>query len=266
MLLSNLLKRKAEGFSSKEKVLKEEYEHVHNAIFTDPDDQSGWFYHLWLIDQTVKNDAPLLVSSWPSHGSNITLNGNNCLHGCGLSLLNSTLSDNGTLPVILFFNQAVEGINSSTVAVKSELLKEDLVWKPLSANNSNTAQVWVVYLNLGNMELQPSKSYSIEISIGHSKGIVSSNGYHYGDPSQIAFKVCVQTAYIDRAEEQCGKMTSWKDSDFQKIDHFEESDSIVSADQLMTENRHIPTTSKWCMEEIDEEIAKFWDLLSEYDW
>ncbi|GAU23657.1 hypothetical protein TSUD_304320 [Trifolium subterraneum] len=254
-ILSNLLKRKAEGFSHKEKVLQEEYEHVRNAIFTDPDDQSGWFYHLWLIDQTVKNDAPLLVSSWPSHGSTITLNGNGnkCLHG--LSLLNSTLSDTTTLPIILYFNQAVEGINSSTVAVKSEILKEDLVWKPLSANNSSTAQVWVVYLKLGDMELQLSKTYSIEITIGHSTGIVSSNGYHYGDPSRIAFELCVQIAHTQPVEGQYRKLTSWKDSDFQKINHFEESNSVASTDH------HIPTTSNWCREAIDEEITNYQDLL-----
>ncbi|WJX34943.1 protein geranylgeranyltransferase type II [Trifolium repens] len=256
-ILSNLLKRKAEGFSHKEKVLQEEYEHVRNAIFTDPDDQSGWFYHLWLIDQTVKNDAPLLVSSWPSHGSTVTLNGNgnNRLHG--LSLLNSTLSDTTTLPIILYFNQAVEGINSSTVAIKSEILKEDLVWKPLSANNSSTAQVWVVYLKLGNMELQLSKTYYIEITIGHSTGIVSSNGYHYGDPSQIAFELCVQTAHTEPVEGQYRKLASWKDSDFKKIDHFEESNSVASTDH------HIPTTSNWCREAIDEEITNYQDLLSD---
>lgn len=153
VLLSNLFKRKAEEFPLEEKVLQE-YEHVRSAIFTDPADQSGWFYHLWLIDLTVKNYAPLLVSSWPSHGSSITLNGNNCIDGCGLSLLNSTLSDTRTLPVILYFNQAVEGVNLSTVTVKSEHLKEDLVWKPLITNNSSTAQVWGAYLNLGNMKLE----------------------------------------------------------------------------------------------------------------
>lgn len=257
VLLSTLFKRKAEGFSHKEKVLQEEYEYVENAIFTDSDDQSGWFYHLWLIDQTVKNDSPLLVSSWPSHGANITLNGNNYLHGSGLSLLNSTLSDTKTLPVILYFNQAVEGVNSSTVAVKSELLKEDLVWKPLSTNNSSTAQVWVVYLNIGNMELKLSKTYSIEITVGHSTGILSSNGYHYGDPSQITFEVCVQTAHTEPVDGQRGKLTSWKDNDFRKIDHFEESNSAVST------NHHIPTTSNWCMEAIDQEITNFQDSLSD---
>ncbi|CAJ1974033.1 unnamed protein product [Sphenostylis stenocarpa] len=261
VLLSNLLKKKAEGYFPKENFLEEEFEHVHNAIFTDPDDQSGWFYHLWLIDQTVKTDAPLLVSSWPSHGSRITLIGDNNLRGCGLSLLNGTLLGTGTLPIILDFNQAVEGINSSTVAIESELLKEELIWKPLSMNNSNTAKVWVVYLNLGNMELLPSKAYSVQIKVGHSKGIAFSNGNHYSDPSQISFKVLVQTASAEPAEGQGGKRTTWKDTNFHKIDHFQESDAILSADN----NPHIPTTSNWCSEEIAEEITKFRDLLSEYD-
>ncbi|KAG5051579.1 hypothetical protein AAZX31_02G116200 [Glycine max] len=190
----------------------------------------------------------------------ITLIGDNGLHGFGLSLLSGTLSDTRTLPIILYFNQAVKGISSSTVAIKSELLKEELVWKPLSMNNSNTAQVWVVYLNLANLELQLLKTYSVEINIGHSKGIVSSNGNHYGDPSQISFKVFVQTSYTELTEGQGGKRTTWMDTNLQKIDHFQESDSIVTADQ----NHHIPT-SNWCTEEIVQEITKFQDLLSEYD-
>ncbi|KAH1261225.1 Geranylgeranyl transferase type-2 subunit alpha 1 [Glycine max] len=211
-----------------------------------------------LTDQTVRTDPPLLVSSWPYHGSKITLIGDNGLHGFGLSLLSGTLSDTRTLPIILYFNQAVKGISSSTVAIKSELLKEELVWKPLSMNNSNTAQVWVVYLNLANLELQLLKTYSVEINIGHSKGIVSSNGNHYGDPSQISFKVFVQTSYTELTEGQGGKRTTWMDTNLQKIDHFQESDSIVTADQ----NHHIPT-SNWCTEEIVQEITKFQDLLSD---
>ncbi|CAL5354735.1 unnamed protein product [Camellia sinensis] len=61
VILSHLLEKRAQGSFSKEKVLTEEYDLVHQALFTDPDDQSGWFYHLWLLEQTVKVENPLLV-------------------------------------------------------------------------------------------------------------------------------------------------------------------------------------------------------------
>ncbi|KAK7275849.1 hypothetical protein RIF29_16975 [Crotalaria pallida] len=265
ILLSNLLQRKAEGYFPKENVLEEEYELVHNALFTDPDDQSGWFYHLWLIDQTVKTDAPLLVSSWPSHGSTINLQRNKCLFGSGSSVLNCTLSNIGKFPVILYFSQAVEGINSSTVTVKSDVLNVDVVWKPLSTNNSNTSQVWVTYLNIGNMELQLSKTYPLEISLGHSQGIVSSSGYHFGHPTQIAFKLCILTAHREPAEGEGEKMTSWDDHHFRAVEHFQESESILTTDQLTSENDHNQPTSNWSVETIVKEIAEFRDLLSESD-
>ena len=31
----------------------EEFDLVHNALFTDPDDQSAWIYHRWLIGSGV---------------------------------------------------------------------------------------------------------------------------------------------------------------------------------------------------------------------
>ncbi|KAI7994184.1 Geranylgeranyl transferase type-2 subunit alpha 1 [Camellia lanceoleosa] len=73
VILSHLLEKRAQGYFSKEKVLTEEYDFVHQALFTDPDDQSGWLYHLWLLEQTVKVENPLLVSTWPPHGSNLNV-------------------------------------------------------------------------------------------------------------------------------------------------------------------------------------------------
>ncbi|KAK4276904.1 hypothetical protein QN277_015000 [Acacia crassicarpa] len=265
VLLSNLMKREVEGYFPKEKVLEEEYNLVQDALFTDPDDQSGWFYHLWLIDQTVKSDAPMLVSSWPFPGSHIVIQGNKCLPACGSSILDPSLLDTGIVPVILCFNQAVEGINSSTVAVKSELgIVEDLIWKPLSINSLNTAQVWVIYINIRNMKFQLSKSYLIEISIGYSEGIVSSSGYHYGHPSQISFNLRVETAFTEPADKESGKMISWEDDNFQKIEHFQEADFILS-DRIITGNDYIPAVSNWCADTIGNEINEFRVLLSESD-
>ncbi|KAI7993826.1 Geranylgeranyl transferase type-2 subunit alpha 1 [Camellia lanceoleosa] len=64
---------RAQGSFSKAKVLTEEYDFVHQALFTDSDDQSGWLYHFWLLEQTVKVENPLLVSTWPPHGSNLNI-------------------------------------------------------------------------------------------------------------------------------------------------------------------------------------------------
>ncbi|GMP93164.1 hypothetical protein CsSME_00043114 [Camellia sinensis var. sinensis] len=61
VILSHLPEKRAQVSFSKEKVLTEEYDLVHQALFTDPDDQSGSFYHLWLLEQTVKVENPLLV-------------------------------------------------------------------------------------------------------------------------------------------------------------------------------------------------------------
>ncbi|TKY58706.1 hypothetical protein E2542_SST15775 [Spatholobus suberectus] len=97
--------------------------------------------------------------------------------------MNCTLSDTGIAPVILYFNQAVEGINSSTVAIKSELLKEKLCLETSFNKQLKYCHVWIAYLNLGNMELQPPKTYSVEASIGHF-------------------------AYTEPAEGQDGKMTT----------------------------------------------------------
>ncbi|CAL5428128.1 unnamed protein product [Camellia sinensis] len=85
VILSHLLEKRAQGSFSKEEVLTEEYDLVHQALFTDPDDQSGWFYHLWLLEQTVKVENPLLVSTWPLHGSNLNVSADNFLDTCALS-------------------------------------------------------------------------------------------------------------------------------------------------------------------------------------
>ena len=66
----------------------------------------GGFYHLWLLDQTVNVETPLLTSSWPSHIN---------LSGAGLCLNDSSskLTESVSFQRILYFDQAVGGVSSS---------------------------------------------------------------------------------------------------------------------------------------------------------
>ncbi|XVE60610.1 hypothetical protein DITRI_Ditri05aG0142100 [Diplodiscus trichospermus] len=263
VLLSTLLEKKAEGFLSKENVLPEEYEFIHQAIFTDPDDQSGWFYHLWLLDQTVKVDSPLLVTSWPAHGSDVLLVVDRFHKVCGLSPFTTLHSDSGSFPMVLYFNQSVEGVSSSTVTVESGSNKsEDIIWKPLSVNNSQAAQVWVAHLTFPTSELNSS----VEVSVGHSEGITSTRGFQYSYPSKFSFKVHVQPIERDSSQGSVAESVLWREENFKVYEaRSDESIPIVFFDQLRIRNDPEPTASNWRAEALAKEIECFRELLSLMD-
>ncbi|KAA0706755.1 Geranylgeranyl transferase type-2 subunit alpha [Triplophysa tibetana] len=51
-----------------EEQLLTEYELVHNAFFTDPNDQSSWFYYRWLLGRGVRESETVAVAfSKPDH-------------------------------------------------------------------------------------------------------------------------------------------------------------------------------------------------------
>ncbi|KAL5559960.1 hypothetical protein UlMin_036171 [Ulmus minor] len=265
VLLSNLLEKKVQGFFLKETVLNDEYELVHQALFTDPDDQSGWFYYLWLLDQTVKTDSPLLVSTRPANGSNVILSRDRHFNELSLSPFNSFHSDSETFPLILYFNQAVEGVNSTTVNVKSSFYaNDDLIWIPLSPNNSNIAQVWVSHLKFPDKKLHQLEAFPVEVSLGHSQGIISSSGFHFSHHTQIAFKVSGQSVETELTGEQAEELISWKDENFHKYETKpQDSNPVVSFDRLTINDDLEPTNSKWRQDTIEKEIALFRELLSE---
>ncbi|KAL5714375.1 protein geranylgeranyltransferase type II [Ranunculus cassubicifolius] len=258
VLLSRLLKQKATGFISKEDVLSEEYDLVHNALFVDSHDQSGWFYHHWLLQQTVAPESPILVSTWPIRGSDLIVSSER-----NLDAFTAYHSPSGTFPLILYFNQCVECVNSSTVSVNYLFCKEDLIWRPLSSNNSKKALAWITYLKFPEREDTSSKAYSVEVTLGHSQGIISSSGSNYDFPSRIAFTVSLHSSEPESTEVGVGtNVFGWGDDNFHACKTLSlDLSTILSLDQLRIHKDHTPATSKWVIETVTKEIAIFRELL-----
>lgn len=106
----------------------------------------------------------------------------------------------------------------------------------------------------------------MEVSVGHSQGIISSSGFHYSHPSRFAFKVFVQPLDKDAARHGV-EMVSWREENFLLYEsHSQESNPNFSLDQLNIKDDHEESSSKWRAETIANEIALFRELLSEINW
>ncbi|GAB4832113.1 hypothetical protein Ancab_006133 [Ancistrocladus abbreviatus] len=263
VILSSLLKRKSEGFFPKERILSEEYELVHQAIFTDPDDQSGWFYYLWLLDQTVKLDAPMLISSWPAPCSEVVVSVNGSIAGTPVLPFINYRTDMGTIPIILYFNQAVKGVNSSAVTVRSVFTDNtDLTWRPLSTNKDSASQAWVAYLNISDVNVDTSETYPVEVSVEHSKDIISLSGFHLSHSFTSKYAVCINHVDLRHTEEDM-EVISWKDCNFQKCEaDLQESIPIPLLDHLGIDKDQA-VAFKWREDIVNNEIALFRELLAE---
>ncbi|KAI4321105.1 hypothetical protein MLD38_034525 [Melastoma candidum] len=261
MLLCKQLKAKDTGLKSKD-ILSKEYELVQNAIFTDPDDQSGWFYHLWLIDQTIKAKPPILTASWPSNGSELIISRKQCPGEHPLYEYQGLNIDLKEFPVILYFNQAVSGVSSSTVNVESF----NIMWKPLSPCNSLGSEIWMAYLNLAGEDCHFEGPVSVELCIGQSQGILSSSGSPYSKPMHIAFTVTTEAIRLQDSGGHNPDMMSWEDPNFcaDEVDPRVLNSDVPFIEEIK-ENKE-STISEWQKDTICREIAGFRDLLSIKDY
>ncbi|XP_009779399.1 geranylgeranyl transferase type-2 subunit alpha 1 isoform X1 [Nicotiana sylvestris] len=262
VLLSHLLKEKAKGYSPKDNVFTEEYEFVRNALFTDPDDQSGWFYHLWLLDQTVKLET--LVSSWPPHGCNLSLPMDGSFGDCSFSPFTSLQSNTRTLPLILYFSEVVENICSSTVEVECEsIVSNELVWRSLSGDETASTHAWLTDLNFPEEHANSLKAYQVKVSLARSQGIFSSTGVHHGNSSHIAFTVSISPYRSEHVDLKNEEKISWNDESF--CTHEAQFLESVLANLF-----HIERTKgdekvvdyQWNVTTVDNEIAYYRELLA----
>ncbi|XP_021776371.1 geranylgeranyl transferase type-2 subunit alpha 1-like [Chenopodium quinoa] len=262
VLLSNLLKQKAEGYFPKEKILAEEYDLVHQAIFTDSDDQSGWFNHLWLLEQTITKDTPWLNSSWPASDSELIISASKSASGCMVSSSARYSTDGGTIPVILYFNQSVRGVNSSTVAVRSSLAEsKDIIWRPLSVDKYESAQAWVALLNFSDVPLDYSIAYPVEVRVGDSSEIISLSGSSLSHVFEFKFVVRFQQHDSGEADGQNLEVILWEDSNFQKYEMDSGESNLFSLfNQLQIDADQAGVDSKWKVNILANEIELFREL------
>jgi geranylgeranyl transferase type-2 subunit alpha len=257
ILLSNLLIQQSKGFESKQKIFSEEFELVTQALFTDPSDQSGWFYHLWLLAQTTSPDNPQLIASWPCGGAKLSSSfvKENVAQNTLSSIWCHSLKER-TVPIVLYFNEPVKGLNQSSVKLKSDLeFGEDIHWRALSMTDSGYSNCWTTYLQIAN-ECSSPQQCSVEVSIPSSDGIVSRSGSNYNCPVNFTFTI---------------ELIS---DDAQDIDLFDKpvawncSESLQSHgnckgipfDPLKITSALVEEDSNWHFERLSEEIDLFKEL------
>lgn len=259
ILLSNLLTQQRKGFESKQKICSEEFELVTQALFTDPSDQSGWFYHLWLLAQTSSPENPQLISSWPCNGAKLSLS----LVGKkdDLNTVSSSLKE-GIVPIVLYFNEPVKGLSPSTVKLNSDLvIGNNIQWRPLSITDSGHSNCWATYLEITNKECSSSQQFSVEVSIPCSDDIVSRSGSHCNCPVHFMFTIELgnnddKARNIDLFHDPI----SWNGSESVQSHG---NPSSVPFDHLNITDALVQEESKWHLEALSEQIDLFRELPDE---
>lgn len=237
MLLSSLLRKKTKGFLKQENILSDEFELVRQALFTDPSDQSGWFYHLWLLDQTSTLHKPYLFSSWPSDESNIKIS-SNFKEKCE------------RFPIIFCFNQQVDGVNLATVTVNSKAVSSELItWKPLSPNNSRKSKFWGAFVEIFNEDYDNSQAHSVEISLNCCGSIMQ-------------LKFVVELSYVDHQGKDgdgCKELFLWDCPErCQRLQEI--PPDFASFDQWKGRDESMEEDAKWHLDTLSAEIALFKEM------
>ncbi|CAM0909399.1 unnamed protein product [Alopecurus aequalis] len=266
IILSNLLIQQSKGFESKQKIFSEEFGLVTNALFTDPSDQSGWFYHLWLLAQTSSPENPQLIASWPCNDAKLSLfpirKSDDLIMAPSLSSVCCYSLKDRIVPIVLYFDEPVKGLNPSNVKLNSDMvIGKDIQWRPLSVTNSGYSNCWVTYLEITNKECGSSQQFSVEVSIPCSDDIVSRSGSHSNCPVHFTFTIELSNS-DDKAQDidLFHEPISWSCSESSRSDG---NPSCVAFDQLKITTTVVQENSKWHLEGLSDQIDLFRELPDE---
>ncbi|KAL5988455.1 hypothetical protein ACLOJK_036219 [Asimina triloba] len=155
--------------------------------------------------------------------------------------------------------------NYSSWHNRSQAVDGDLIWKPLSCNKSGRAHAWMTYLELHDMKSHALKTYPVKVTLGHSQGIISSNGSNYNHTFSFQFNVNLQsTEECLNQSKSVAEIIVWEDnSSTSATPNPDFSPPVLALDQLrICEGQQLLTISKWQTDTLASEIDLFRELLS----
>lgn len=243
-------------------VIKTEYELVRQALWTAPDDQSGFMYYQWLLGHTVEPQMPSLLATWPASGISVSI------------------QEDGQIQLLLLFSAPVIGVDENTVGIDyvnegaevnfSGKVVENMGWKSL-AGTSGGSKCWVRIVKVeegDNIGIRSNQSVRLKLLVGHCTGIKSSSGVSLQDSVQVLFNVVGRKSSWDGMKAWSERETGWWPSERQEGD--KEWERVALPADVMGENSSEGKACKvedkldsWRREVLLEEISMCKELLAE---
>lgn len=160
-----------------------------------------------------------------------------------------------TVPIVLYFNEPVKGLNESSVNLKSDLeFGKDIQWRPLTMADSGYSYCWATYLQITN-ECSSLQEYSVEVSIPCSDEIVSRSGSNYNCPVHFTFNIELISNDTAQGLDLFDKPVAWNCSE-----SFHGNRDPIPVDLLKITSALIEQDSNWHFDRLSEEIDLFREL------
>ncbi|XP_028392827.1 geranylgeranyl transferase type-2 subunit alpha-like [Dendronephthya gigantea] len=164
-----------------EQALLKEFQLVQNAFFTDPNDQSAWFYHRWLLGR-ARNELGMILAYARRSDDNIS--------------------------VCLLYNQPVKRENLSSVMLKLNEVDVNGDWfNPFA--NSLPSSIWIARLNFDSKETVHLAVSSDEMDVSLTLKMelsVCEKWLRFSDQIQYVFRselTAVHHSFLENELESC---------------------------------------------------------------